>query len=150
MQKRNLDEISFIRPILIVQLILVHCFTVFNGGWPPFIGYSDCTNYMWVSRTCYSFMLETFTFVSGYVWAYQVLDLHKTTSLIVLVKKKSERPIVFSLLYLQLFNNKGCVSIMMGGEKNGIISPFWCWPSLVSSPTILVFYRNVDCRKNKN
>lgn len=139
MQKRNLDEISFIRPILIVQLILVHCFTVFNGGWPPFIGYSDCTNYMWVSRTCYSFMLETFTFVSGYVWAYQVLDLHKTTSLIVLVKKKSERlilpSIVFSLLYLQLFNNKGCVSIMMGGKKTALsvlsgVGHLWYLPLL--------------------
>lgn len=33
--KRNLDEVSFIRPILIVLLVFVHCFTVFNGGWPP-------------------------------------------------------------------------------------------------------------------
>ena len=119
MQVRNLDEISFIRPILIVLLIIVHCFTVFNGGWPPFIGYSDCTSYMWLSRTCYSFMLETFTFVSGYVLAYQILDLHKTTSLIVLVKKKFERlilpSIVFSFLYLQLFDNKGCVNFANGG-----------------------------------
>lgn len=30
--KRNLDEVSFIRPILIVLLVFVHCFTVFNGG----------------------------------------------------------------------------------------------------------------------
>lgn len=37
--KRNLDEVSFIRPILIVLLVFVHCFTVFNGGWPPFEGY---------------------------------------------------------------------------------------------------------------
>lgn len=77
MQVRNLDEISFIRSILIILLIIVHCFTVFNGGWSPFIGYSDCTSCMWLSRTCYSFMLEIFTFVSGYVWAYQILDLHK-------------------------------------------------------------------------
>lgn len=45
--KRNLDEVSFIRPILIVLLVFVHCFTVFNGGWPPFEGYKDCTGYMW-------------------------------------------------------------------------------------------------------
>ncbi|MCC2068467.1 hypothetical protein KGH27_13390, partial [Bacteroides faecis] len=73
--KRNLDEVSFIRPILIVLLVFVHCFTVFNGGWPPFEGYKDCTGYMWFSRTCYSFMLETFIFVSGDVWAYQALYL---------------------------------------------------------------------------
>lgn len=85
--KRNLDEVSFIRPILIVLLILVHCFTVFNGGWPPFEGYQACTGYKWLSRTCYSFMLETFVFVSGYVYAYQVLNLQKQTSFRELVKK---------------------------------------------------------------
>lgn len=116
--KRNLDEVSFIRPILIVLLVFVHCFTVFNGGWPPFEGYKDCTGYMWFSRTCYSFMLETFIFVSGYVWAYQVIDLQKRSSLGIL-KKKAERlilpSVVFSLVYWQLFN--GDITDLVGGGK---------------------------------
>ena len=115
MQNRNLDEILFIRPILIVLLIFVHCFTVFNGGWPSFVGYKECTSYMWISRICYSFMLETFTFVSGYVYAYQVLDLQKTSTFGTLVKQKVDRlilpSVIFSLIYLQLFNNNGIIDL---------------------------------------
>lgn len=141
--KRNLDEVSFIRPILIVLLVFVHCFTVFNGGWPPFEGYKDCTGYMWFSRTCYSFMLETFIFVSGYVWAYQVIDLQKRSSLGIL-KKKAERlilpSVVFSLVYWQLFN--GDITDLVGGGKIviSVLSGvghlwylpvlFWCFVSL--------------------
>lgn len=142
--KRNLDEVSFIRPILIVLLFFVHCFTVFNGGWPPFEGYKDCTGYMWFSRTCYSFMLETFIFVSGYVWAYSVIDLQKRSSLGILVKKKAERlilpSVVFSLVYWQLFN--GDITDLVGGGKIviSVLSGvghlwylpvlFWCFVSL--------------------
>lgn len=143
--KRNLDEVSFIRPILIVLLIFVHCFTVFNGGWPPFPGYQDSVCYMWFSRTCYSFMLETFIFISGYVWAYQVLNLQKSTSLSILIKKKAERlllpSVVFSIIYAQIFDNV-CVNDLIGGGKIvlSIISGighlwylpvlFWCFVAL--------------------
>ena len=147
MQKRNLDEISFIRPILIVLLVIVHCFTVFNGGWPPFTGFKESAMYMWLSRLCYSFMLEMFIFISGYVWAYQVLNLHTETSLSALVKKKVERlilpSIVFSLLYYYLLNNE-CVENFGGGT----FYTFRSWASLVFASSFLVFYCDVDCRKN--
>lgn len=149
--KRNLDEVSFIRPILIVLLVFVHCFTVFNGGWPPFEGYKDCTGYMWFSRTCYSFMLETFIFVSGYVWAYQVIDLQKRSSLGILVKKKAERlilpSVVFSLVYWQLFN--GDITDLVGGGKI-VISIIWSRSSLVLAGSFLVFCIIVDCGKIKD
>lgn len=109
--KRNLDEVSFIRPILIVLLVFVHCFTVFNGGWPPFEGYKDCTGYMWFSRTCYSFMLETFIFVSGYVWAYQVIDLQKRSSLGILVKKKLKGS--FCLLLCLVWYIGSCLMVIL-------------------------------------
>lgn len=116
--KRNLDEVSFIRPILIVLLILVHYFTVFNGGWAPFEGYDDCLTYKWLSRFCYSFLLETFVFISGYVWAYQVLVLQKQLSLCSLIKKKLERlilpSIVFSLIYWALFDNETAINVVGG------------------------------------
>ena len=117
--KVNLDEVSFIRPILIVLLILVHCFTVFNGGWPPFSGFQECTLYKWLSRTAYSFMLETFIFISGYVWAFQVICLNKTMSLRRLIKKKFERlivpSVVFSIVYVTLLGNENIAHVIAGG-----------------------------------
>lgn len=143
--KRNLDEVSFIRPILIILLILVHCFTVFNGGWAPFEGYNDCSTYKWLSRFCYSFLLETFVFISGYVWAYQVLDLRKQTTLRLLIKNKIERlivpSIIFSILYWGLYSNENITSIMGGGRillsvLSGVghlwylPTLFWCFISM--------------------
>ncbi len=122
---RSLDEVSFIRPILIILLIIVHCFTVFNGGWPPFDNYQDCTAYKWLSRTCYSFLLETFVFISGYVWSYQKNDLGRANTLIQIILKKAKRlllpSIVFSIIYQQLFNTEvtdyGNVVIFEGGGR---------------------------------
>lgn len=132
--KRNLDEVSFIRPILIVLLILVHCFTVFNGGWPPFEGYQACTSYTWFSRTCYSFLLETFVFISGYIYAYQVLYLQKQTSLLELVKRKANRlilpSIVFSFIYLALFDIKSIASPTFGLSMLSGVGHLWYLPVL--------------------
>lgn len=136
--KENLDEISFIRPILILLLILVHCFTVFNGGWPPFEGYKDCSAYMWFSRTCYSFMLETFIFISGYVWAFQILELKKSLPFKTLLYKKAERlllpSLVFSLIYYQLFevgtfaDIKSIIQLLSGvGHLWYLPVLFWCF-----------------------
>ena len=141
----NLDEVSFIRPILIILLILVHCFTVFNHGWEPFSGFQENKVYMWLSRLSYSFMLETFVFISGYVYAFQVITLQKTYTLANLVKNKSSRlllpSIVFSLIYLQLFSTDNFTNVSslpeLGGLCLSIISGighlwylpvlFWCF-----------------------
>ena len=141
----NLDEVSFIRPILIILLILVHCFTVFNHGWEPFSGFQENKGYMWLSRLSYSFLLETFVFISGYVYAFQVITLQKTYTLAKLVKNKSSRlllpSIVFSLIYLQLFSTDNFINVSslpeLGGLGLSIISGighlwylpvlFWCF-----------------------
>lgn len=107
-KKTNLDEVSFIRPILIILLILVHCFTCFNHGWEPFSGFQENSIYMWLSRLCYSFLLEAFVFISGYVYAYQILTQHKTYTITKLVNDKTSRlllpSLIFSLIYIQVFN----------------------------------------------
>lgn len=143
--KTNLDEVSFIRPILIILLILVHCFTVFNHGWEPFSGFQENKGYMWLSRLSYSFMLEAFVFVSGYVYAFQVLTLHKVYTIKTLLKNKASRlllpSIVFSIIYLQVFSTENftnvnslselagyCLSVVSGvGHLWYLPVLFWCF-----------------------
>lgn len=144
-QKKNLDEVSFIRPILIVLLVMVHSFTVFNDGWPPFEGFVPCETYKWTSRLSYSFMLETFIFVSGYVYAFQKYELGKEDNLGKLLSKKAQRllfpSVVFSILYAQLINGKNLLdSTNIGSSLLSVLSGvghmwylpvlFWCFVAI--------------------
>lgn len=143
-KSKNLDEVSFIRPILIILLVLMHSFTVFNGVWPEFVGYQDCITYKWIARSSYSFLLESFAFISGYVWAFQCYELNKLDSFKNLVYKKINRliwpSILFSLLYLEFFegglcnayNELGCVKCLIyiiSGVGHLWFLPvlFWCF-----------------------
>ena len=138
-KRKNLDEVSFIRPILIVLLVLVHSFTVFNDGWPPFEGFVPCEAYKWISRFSYSFMLETFIFVSGYVYAFQKFELGKNDSFKKLLSKKAQRllfpSIVFSILYAQLINGNNLLdSAHIGASFLSVLSGvghMWYLPVLL-------------------
>ena len=138
-KRKNLDEVSFIRPILIVLLVLVHSFTVFNDGWPPFEGYVPCEAYKWISRFSYSFMLETFIFVSGYVYAFQKFELGKNDSFKKLLSKKAQRllfpSIVFSIFYAQLINGNNLLdSAHIGASFLSVLSGvghMWYLPVLL-------------------
>ena len=88
---RNLDEVSFIRPVLIVLLVLYHAFAPWCGAWEPFDGFEENNVYWWLAKVAYSFMLPTFVFVSGYVWAYQRVSLNKRENLKILFIKKIKR-----------------------------------------------------------
>ena len=108
-QRQNLDEISFIRPILIILLVAFHAFAPWDGSWPCFDGYQDNGLYWWIAKTTYSFMLPAFVFLSGYVWSYQREFLGRKETLKVLAIKKFKRlivpSVVFSLAYICLIEN---------------------------------------------
>ena len=103
---KRLDEVSFIRPILIILLVLYHSFYIYDGGWKEPAGYGSVEAYKWISRFSYSFFLEMFVFVSGYIFCYQREELGKEDDLWGLMKKKFYRLVVpgffFSLVYLFL------------------------------------------------
>lgn len=71
-EKRNLNEISFIRPILIVMLVMYHAFAPWTGAWSEPTWFVPCRAYWWWGKLNYSFMLETFVLISGYVFDYQL------------------------------------------------------------------------------
>lgn len=67
-----LEDVAVIRPLLIVLLVFYHAFAIYSGGWAPIEGFPEVRAYWWMDKLSYAFMLETFVFVSGYVFGYQV------------------------------------------------------------------------------
>ena len=104
--KKNLDEVSFMRPILIVLVVLYHAMAIHTGNWDLPEGTPQIGAYAAVGRIAYMFMLEAFVFMSGYVWAFQ-REQRGAEPFGVLVKKKSYRLLVpcylFGILYALLF-----------------------------------------------
>lgn len=136
--KGLLQEIVFIRPLLIVMLIMYHSFIIYQGGWSEPAGFVPCQAYWWISKLNYSFMLEAFVFISGYVFMYQLQKHpHRYESLIGVAKDKCKRlilpSIVFSAIYFALFFNHESVAnttyTIVNGAGHMWYLPmlFWCF-----------------------
>ena len=110
MQKNYLTEIVIIRFILILLLVFYHAFAIYSGAWHPIEGFPDVPVYWWLDKISYAFMLETFVFISGYVFGYQVRTkgeskLNAKSLFIGKFKRLIIPSMVFSLLYIMLLGN---------------------------------------------
>lgn len=143
MKRAILYDVVVIRLILIVLLVLYHSFAIYNGAWSMPEGIHEVNSYWWLASFAYSFMLEAFVFISGYVWGYQVrtkydgiLDFNRT------VVKKAKRllipSVIFSFIYLICFNwtNSmtwgGQIYYVLNGAGHMWFLPmlFWCFVAL--------------------
>lgn len=132
-----LNEVIVIRPFAILFLVIFHTFCVYNHSWEPFPGFKDISLYQWVARFSYSFMLEMFVFISGYIFAYQIVDLKKNTSMRSFICKKFKRLILPSLVfgiiyYLLFYYDRGslfCLGSFLSKILNGI-AHLWFLPML--------------------
>ena len=83
-----------------------------NPGWPLPDGINSCRSYWWIQQICYSCMLELFTFISGYVYAFGCSCNGGGNSLYSLLLKKTKRLIIpallFGVFYFALFYSKNC------------------------------------------
>lgn len=134
--KQILWEVCIIRVILIILLVLYHSFAPYCGSWPSIPDSDNIDIYLWIALLSYSFMLETFVFISGYVFGFQVskksLDTKKT------IRNKIKRiilpSILFSYLYLLSFSTihvdslDSLISILSGvGHLWFLPMLFWCF-----------------------
>ena len=137
--KAFLTNVAIIRPILIVLLVFYHAFVIYQGGWGA-EGIPEIKTYWWLDKLSFAFMLETFVFVSGYVFGYQVRTKGevKLQSKILFWSKFKRLIIpsmVFSLLYVLLFQGiaqqpvgKTVFSIVEGvGHMWFLPMLFWCF-----------------------
>lgn len=129
---------SIIRPIVIVLLVVMHSFTMFSGEgkyWPLPNGIEPVETYKWIARITYSFMLETFVFISGYLLASQLSN--KKIGLCLFCWKKVKRlmlpGIFFSIIYFAIFfEYKGFPNFIYGvlngtGHMWYLPMIFWCF-----------------------
>ena len=104
--KVQLDEITIMRPLLICFFLVgYHAFAPWGGAWqmPTAIKGEEVPAYFWIDKFLYSFMLETFVFISGYLFAFQKYHLGRNFTLKGIINNKFKRLIVpcvvFSILY---------------------------------------------------
>lgn len=71
MKKIHFAEVSFIRFICVLCIILDHCFIIYTNSsfWARPINYTDIPQYYYLCRVSVSFSLAAFAFVSGYVYS---------------------------------------------------------------------------------
>lgn len=141
MQKHQhlLTNITIIRPILIVLLVFYHAFAIYSGGWEPIEGFPNIEVYKWLDKLSYAFMLETFVFVSGYVFGYQVrmkgeCKLEAKDLFWSKFKRLIIPSVVFSLIYIILFKDISqpigiiVLNVMEGvGHMWFLPMLFWCF-----------------------
>ena len=99
--RTRLYEIDYIRVYLIVALIVCHAFAPFNT-WHPICDF-NIEAYGYIAKFAYSAMLETFVFISGFLFYSK---LNEGVKIWDLVKSKFTRLLVpcyiFGLLYVVL------------------------------------------------
>lgn len=140
-------NVVIIRVLLIVLLVLYHSFAIFNGAWEPINSYPPQIDlYWWLANLSYACLLESFVFISGYVFGYQArIKGQDYLSLKNVAKSKLKRlilpSIVFSLLYIIVFYdirqpiNETLFSLLNGvGHMWFLPMLFWCF---MVTPVIL-------------
>lgn len=98
-QKKLLYEVSYIRPIIIFLLVILHSFTKITDGGLMHNDYQLCDGYKWFTWLISGFRIETIALIAGYVFAFQSLDLGRSYSFFAFVKKKFKRLILPMLFF---------------------------------------------------
>lgn len=106
-KKQLLNEVIIIRVLVICLLVIYHSFAPYCKAWAPVGSGLEISSYHYLALVAYSFMLESFVFISGYIFGYQVHKSSKEISLRNTMISKFHRIVVpallFSFLYLLLF-----------------------------------------------
>ena len=97
-KKLLLKEVVIIRVLVILLLVVYHSFAPYCKVWAPIGSGAKIEIYHWIALISYSFMLEGFVFISGYLFGQQ-LKSSGVISLKQTVTSKFHRIIVPSLLF---------------------------------------------------
>lgn len=108
-QKQQLHEVTLMRCILAILIVFMHSFTCYNHSWSEPKGFVEIPFYKWLARGTFAFALESFVFISGYLYAFHKITLGRIIKFKTLFWKKFNRLIVpslfFSIVYYFMFNS---------------------------------------------
>lgn len=135
--KALLREVVILRPICIFLLILYHSFIIYTGGWKAPVGFFPVESYRWIAELSYSFMLQLFVLLSGYIFGYQLYDLKREFTIKGLILSKFNRLLVpslfFGIVYFFMFYEytdlKSFLLKVLSGVGHMWFLPmlFWCF-----------------------
>lgn len=105
--KKYLEEVSVLRVLLVFLLVVDHTLAPYAAYWDDTVpNQISSPIYYLMGKFAFSFMLELFVFISGYIFAAQV-QANGVPTLGAIVKKKWRRLLlpcwVFSLLYVACY-----------------------------------------------
>ena len=107
-RKRLLYEVSIIRPLVILLLVVMHSFTMYAGNWSLPDGIENVPAYFWGVKLITGFRIEMIALIAGYVFAYQSVELHRRYDFKSFMNKKFKRlvvpGIIFSFVYYFCFH----------------------------------------------
>lgn len=107
-KKKVFVEIVMVRLFLILLLVFFHAFAIYGGAWIRKFTPPNIEVYFWLDWLSYSFMLETFVFISGLLFGIQETKRNMTVDDV--LKKKGKRLIlpslIFSVTYFYCFQYK--------------------------------------------
>ena len=128
-------EVSIIRPLVIILLILYHSLCPWMNGWEETPCFEENRFYFWIANLVYGFRIETIALVAGYVFAYQRIDLKRMQSLKSFTLKKVKRLwipcIIFGIIYYAIFYSTDIFSIDALVHIISGIGHLWYLPMLL-------------------
>ena len=72
------EDINYIRLLLILLLVFYHAFAPFGGAWESIYPGKHISAYWWLDKLSYAFMLESFVFISGFLFGNQACKALKS------------------------------------------------------------------------
>ena len=106
--KRYFDDISCIRGILIIGIVLGHAFAIYTGGpaWPLPDNIASISFYKYINPAVICFHVQGFVFIAGFLFSSQMSrNIPPVREFIVKKTKRIILPmVIFGLLYIWLFN----------------------------------------------
>lgn len=135
MKTKFLYEINIIRCFVIIFLVAYHSFAPFAGKWDLPIQYESTHNlYFWLASFFYNGMLETFVFISGYVYSLNITKHNYNFQQLFIAKaKRLYFPcLCFGVLFLIIFKSWDQILSMNSLKQtlNGI-AHLWFLPMLL-------------------
>lgn len=136
--KKYLNEVIIVRLGLIVLLVFFHAFAIYGGAWHRNYTPPSVNLYYWLDWLSFSFMLETFVFLSGFLFGAQIRN-KGLLPIQTVIGKKFKRliipSIIFSVIYYFCFMYKhegisiGVIVEWIGGVAHMWFLPmlFWCF-----------------------
>ncbi len=107
-EENRLYEVDIARIVLIFLLVLYHSFVIYDKQWEFITIQPDIPTYKWLSIFFYSFFLEMFVFISGYVYGHKMktkVEIDYKKEILNKVKRLLLPCWLFSVLYYILFGD---------------------------------------------